>query len=142
MADIPASTIEPIDPGLGVSEAATMRPVVLGIASAGATDEINWYSSASALVADYVSGPGVEDAAQLLAFAGGPVGFVRVNGSVAGTNSAITKSGGGPTITIAGTAKVDVSYILEIVDGGALGTGTFRYTLDANDEVAESGRTY
>ncbi len=142
MADIPSSIIEPIDPGLGVSEAATMRPVVLGIASAGATDEIGWYSSASALVSDYVSGPGVEDAAQLLAFAGGPIGFVRVNGSVAATNSAITKSGGGPTITIAGTSKVDVSYILEILDGGALGAGTFRYTLDNNDEIEASERTY
>jgi hypothetical protein len=142
MADIPSSTIEPIDPGLGVSEAATMRPVVLGLASAGDTDVINWYSSPAALVAEYVSGPGVEDVAQLLAFAGGPVGFVRVNGSVVASNSAIVKSGAGPTVTVAGTSVGDYNVQLQVVDGGILGAGTFKYTLDYNADLTTADFTY
>jgi hypothetical protein len=142
MADIPSSTIEPIDPGLGVSEAANMRFVVLGLASDGETDVINWYSSASALVAEYVSGPGVEDAAQLLAYAGGPVGFVRVNGSVVASNSAIVKSGAGPTVTVAGTSTGDYNVQLQVMDGGILGAGTFKYTLDYNADLTTTDFTY
>jgi hypothetical protein len=142
MADIPSSTIEPIDPGLGVSEAANMRFVVLGLASAGAVDEINWYSSASALVAEYVSGPGVEDACQLLAYAGGPVGFVRVTGSVTATNSAIVKSGAGPTVTVAGTPLIDAGVQIRVMDGGILGAGTFQYTLDYNSALTTAEMTW
>lgn len=142
MADIPSSTIEPIDPGLGVSEAANMRCVVLGIASSGSTTEINWYSNTASLVEDYVSGPGVEDAAQILAYAGGPVGFVRVAGSVTAANTAIVKSGAGPTVTVAGTALIDAGVQLEVMDGGILGAGTFRYTLDYNAEVTSDEMTW
>jgi hypothetical protein len=142
MADIPSSIIEPIDPGLGVSDAANNRYVVLGLASSGSTSVINWYSSAASLVSDYVSGPGVEDAAQLLAYAGGPVGFVRVNGSVVASNSAIVKSGAGPTVTVAGTSTGDYSVQLQVVDGGILGAGTFKYTLDYKSTLTTADFTY
>jgi hypothetical protein len=142
MANIPSSTIESIDPGLGAGAAASDRYVVLGLASDGDTDVINWYSNGASLVADYVSGPGVEDAAQLIAYAGGPVGFVRINGSVVASNSAIVKSGAGPTVTVAGTSTGDYSVQLQVMDGGILGAGTFKYTLDYNADLTTDDFTY
>lgn len=142
MPNIPASNITIVDPGLGVTTPAQMRPIVMGVTSAGTANVLNFYSSPAKLVAEMGYGPAVEDALQILAYAGGPVGIVKMASSVAATNGAITKSGAGPVITLAGAAVFDFSAIVEITLAGALGVGKFRYTLDAYAGDTLDERTY
>ena len=57
---------------------------------------------------------------------------VPVTPTTAGTISTVTQSGTGPLPTTAGS-PFDLSYIvIEIISGGALGTSTYRVTLDGD----------
>lgn len=129
---LPASNIIIQDPGLGTASAASLTPVVIGVSSSGTANVPQFFSSPGKLVDAFGYGPGVEDALQIMAYAGGPVGFCRVTGSVSAANSAVVKSGAGPTVTIAGSATFDFGAQLKIVKAGALGVGTFQYSIDVN----------
>ena len=50
--------------------------------------------------------------------------------STAGTSGAVTQSGAGPLITLANAPNDDHEAIVQMVLGGAVGTATFRYSLD------------
>lgn len=142
MADIPASNITQRDPGLPVAGTLQNRPMVFGIASSGTVANPQFFTSPSKLVSAFGYGQGVEDALQILALGGGPVGFCRVTGSVSAANSAVTTSGSGPTVTVAGSAVFDFNCIIEIMGGGILGAGKFRYTLDNYSGSIAEQRTY
>lgn len=53
--------------------------------------------------------------------------------STAGSSSAVTKTGSGPTVSLTGTPNDNYEYIIEIVDGGAVATATFIYSEDGGD---------
>lgn len=127
---LPASNITIQDPGLGTASSASLTPVVIGVSSTGTANVPQFFSSPGKLVEAFGYGPGVEDALQIMAYAGGPVGFCRITGSVAAANSAVTKSGAGPNVSVAGSATFDLDARIQIVKGGALGVGTFKYSLD------------
>lgn len=91
-------------------------------------------------------GPLVDAVCHHLIQSGGKtVRVVKATTSTAGTNSAVTASGGGPTVTLTGTPDDDYQAIVLIVLGGAVATATFKYTLDGGDtysEVVTTASTY
>lgn len=128
---IPGQTQTLNDPGVGlVPSAAGLPPLVVGIASSGTENTLFSYNSITALKAAHGRGPAVEDAAELLQD-GGPVMFLKLTQAAAGTISAITQSGGGPAITDNSSAPNNACELeILIILGGALGTATFKYSLD------------
>ena len=142
MAAIPASTETVQDPGLGIVTPATTLPVIIGYSSSGTPNVYKRYASINTLVAEKGQGPAVEMAAYIMATAGGPVGFVTASTDVAGSISTVSQTGEDTLLGAAGTPTNDYSVVVEILTGGALGTATFRYSLDnfAGAEAAE--RTY
>src|SRR6187402_3590742 len=123
MAAKPSATETVRDPGLGLAGVASLRPAVIGECSLGDDLSVKLYSSVGKLVDERGQGPGVEAAAQILATVGGPVLFVKCPTSVAATNGAVTQSGAGPLVTLAGAALVDSNIYLVVTLGGALGSG-------------------
>lgn len=111
--------------------------MVIGACSLGTPGTI--YSFRGTDVAIVLStlgkGPAVDDiVSHLLRSNGRTVRFYKQTPSTAGTNSAVTKSGTGPNVTLSGTADDDYSScIVEITLGGAVATATFRYSLDGGD---------
>jgi hypothetical protein len=128
---IPGQSLTVNENGSGSVEQATNIPLHYGYSSLGTANVLKTYSSIPALVAGEGQGAAVEAAAYDLANSGGPIRFMKAATSVAGALSAVTKSGAGPTVTIAGaTPSDDYQAILKVVLGGVLGAGTFQYTLD------------
>ena len=142
MAAIPSSKETVQDPGLGVVGASTNIPVVIGGSALGTADAVEFYSSVNKLVEDQGSGTGVDFAAELLAVTGGPVGFIKPKQSVSASNGAVTPSGGGPLITLAGDAEFDFNLRVEIVTAGDLGIGVFRFSVDDYVGAEAANRTY
>lgn len=138
MALTPRSTETVLDPGLGLVGAVTNIPVVVGACSSGTANSYSRFSDPKALIDAHGQGPAVEYAALLLTLTGGPVGFVRSTADVAASNTAVTASGGGPAITVAGDSNDDYNCRVTIVKGGALGTATFNYTLNATAGLEEA----
>jgi len=141
---IPNQTLTIKDPGLGLVEPATSTPLCIGISSIGTATELVSVQSPTDAVTRFGQGPLVEDACAILAEAGGPVLMSRVNGSVAGTTSAVTKTAvaggtGTGTITLAGAPFDSYDAEVEITVTGTLGTGKFRYSLDAHRLVKPDG---
>lgn len=64
----------------------------------------------------------------------GPTGSSPADGAVAvsntDVNSAVTQTGTGPTVTLAGVPLGDYTATIKITTGGALGVGAFTYSLD------------
>ena len=48
----------------------------------------------------------------------------------AAENGAVTKTGGGPNVTLTGTPVTTGEYVVEITTGGAVGTAAFRWSKD------------
>jgi len=129
---IPSLTLTIKDPGLGLVELAASTPLVIGVCSAGTVNALVSIRSPTDAVTQFGQGPAVEDACRILSETGGPVLMSRVNGSVVGTNSAVVQVGGGPVVTLAGAPFDSYDGKIEIVAGGALGVGKFKYALDAH----------
>lgn len=132
---IPSQTITIKDPGLGLIEIAANTPLCCGISSAGTATSLVSVQSPTDAVTLFGQGPLVEDACRVLNEAGGPVLMVRLTGSVAGTNSAVTKTAIGAatgTITLAGAPFDTYNAEVEITVTGTLGTAKFKYALDAH----------
>lgn len=142
MAAIPASTETVQDPGLGIVSPASTVPVVVGYSSTGTANEYKRYTSINSLVSERGQGPAVEAAAYILATAGGPVGFVTASTSTAASIGTVTQTGADTLLVAAGTPTNDYSVLVEIIAGGALGTATFRYTLDNFSGSEAAQRTY
>lgn len=142
MAQIPNATEEIIDPGLGFGSDVSAVPVFMGVTSIGTANTFKTYNSPTKLKQELGEGPAVEDALAVLSLVGGPVGFVKVTGGVAASNGAVSQSGAGPLITLSGSSVLDAYCRVEIVKGGALGAGEFRYCLDGYSGDSQSERTY
>jgi len=148
---IPGQTLTINENGAGSVEPATNIPLHAGYSSLGAPNVMKTYSSIPALIAEQGQGPAVEAAAFDLANTGGPIRFMKTATSVAGALSAVTASGGGPTVSVAtspaNTPFDDYQAIIAIVTGGVLGAGKFKYSLDNGVTYSEvqtipAGGTY
>lgn len=133
---IPSQTISIQDPGLGLVEPATNIPLMMGVSSSGTDDAVVTLTKSSD-VAALGEGPLPEYAARQLLLGGGPIYAMKVGGTIVGASSAVTASGGGPTVSLAGAPFDTYDAIITIAVGGILGTGTFSYSLDGG--TTESG---
>jgi len=133
---IPGQTISIQDPGLGLVDPATNTPLIMGASSAGTADVVVTLTKASDVTA-LGEGPLPEYAARQLLLGGGPIYAMRLAATTVGVNTAVTASGGGPTVSLAGAPFDTYTAIITVVAGGILGAGTFRYTLDGG--TTESG---
>lgn len=125
-----------LDGQLGVTQPGIGVPIVFGYATGGTVGQFYSFAKPSSVIATLGNGEAVECLCHILQVAGGTVHFVKTDGSVAAANSAVTASGGGPTVSIAGTATNHYDAILTVVEGGALGTGTFTYSLDGGQTTS------
>jgi hypothetical protein len=130
------------DKGLGLVSPINMTPVVIGASSLGTDNTVKAFSSIPKAIDERGVGPGVSALAEILATVGGPCLYVKADTSVAASNGSVTKSGAGPTVTIAGTALFDANILIVITLGGILGAGKFKYTLDNFTGADDSERTY
>jgi len=105
--------------------------VVFGACSGGTDDTVYSYSDKDEMKAAQGFGPLVHAASYLLG--SGPILLVPVNKDVAGVAGAITKSGAGPTITVAGAPYDAYEPILAVTKAGDLGVGEFKISLDGGD---------
>lgn len=133
---LPAVTITELDGALGVLPPNAGALALIGVSSKGPTDEPAAYARVTDLVADFGVGPLVEAAAHYVERYGRPVVVVRTGQTVPGDYGAIDDSGVTGTAEITETAATepldDYEVVIEIVNGGTLGTTgiTWRYSLD------------
>lgn len=131
----PKQTLTVVDPGLGVSTPTADTPVFSGKAFGGsaAADTLVSLGSLNDVRTILGFGPLAEDVALCLQQRGGPVFAIVHADSTSPTTTAMTTTGSGPAITLGGLARDEYAAQVQIMAGGALGAGTFRYTLDAFD---------
>lgn len=124
-----------IDPGLGVAQPVDDIPIITGKAFGGSAPLNTLISIAqpSDVRASLGYGPLAEDVALALQQNGGPVYCMIHSDSTTPINVTMA---GTPSITVAGVPRDNYALIVEITTGGVLGTGRFRYTLDAFDANA------
>jgi len=145
MAAIPSATENVRDFGLGISQPASMMALVIGVCSGAiAANELLLYSSPTTLRDEAGEGPAVEAGAEILSQGGGPIGFLKMTASIAaargevqptygadGSLSSVTNTGGGPTVTAAGTDPTGHYNVrIQITTAGVLGTSAFRWSID------------
>lgn len=163
MPSIPKASETVRDFGTGVTQPASMTPIYYGYGSLATPHVLNFYSSPNTLRDESGEGHGVEAAVECLTNGGGPVGFIGSDPTIAATighvvgeysengtigavdfkNAADDGAGTGPTVSLAGAATVTGSFTLkiQIQTGGALGTGTFRWSRDDGATWEESNIT-
>lgn len=129
------------DPGIGATTPIADTPLLSGIAhgGSGALETLLTVNALSDVRSLLGYGPLAEDVALALSQAGGPVFAVLHDSAqdVALTAEALTKLvGTGPSVTISGSPNDRFAIRVEILVGGAVGTATFRYSLDAHDATA------
>lgn len=130
-------TLTITDGALGiVPEAIDGISAKIGCSSLGTINSVYSFSDIKTLTDTLGVGPLVEAAAHLLSISGGPVYCVPATHSTEGSAGSITKSGSGPTVTVAGNSTDVYEAQVVIVAGGALGAGTFKYTLDGGDNFS------
>ena len=89
---IPGQTLTILDPGLGLVEPAVTTPLYLGASALGANNVLVSVSNKVDAVEAFGQGPLSEAICRCLDVAGGPVLGMRLNGSVASTIGAVTKT--------------------------------------------------
>jgi hypothetical protein len=138
----PVQNITVQDPGIHVVPPAATTPVITGIAigGSGAANTLLTLNRISDVRSILGYGPLAEDVALALQTRGGPVYAVKHTAPTALlTAAAMTQVGTGtPQPTVSGTPTDRFNLLLTIVAGGALGTGTFKFSLDAHDANAAS----
>jgi uncharacterized protein DUF2586 len=123
------------DGALGLSESVDDIHVKLGTCSAGAFNTLFSFSRPQTVVATLGQGRLVESICDTLAVAGGPVLAMRINGSTAGSNSAVVRVGTSPDpgLTFSGAPFDSYQGIARITLGGAIGTFQFQASFDGGD---------
>lgn len=118
------------DGGLGLPSSDPNRFLYV-LYAAGATVNTLHEGIASSTAARAIgSGWGIDAVCHKLDVDGGQVDILTSAAATAASNGAVTASGTGATVTVAGTAIYPVVCVIYIRLGGALGTGRFQYTLD------------
>lgn len=133
------------DGGLGLAEPDdSSTHVAIGVSSTGTVNALTFFTDADEVKKVHGVGPLVDKAIYHLQVAGGPVGVMRINSSVAGTNSSVTVVRGGAgdstaTGSIAGAPFDAFDVKIEFLKQGtnlAAGTATFKYTIDGGDNYS------
>lgn len=127
------------DPGQGLVQEASSKPLVYGPCSGGSANVLESFNSIPDLLAAHPQGPATECGSFILAMGGGPINFMKSATSVAAALSAVVEAGGsGPDVTVSGTPNDFYDAIVVMVTAGALGTATFKYTLDGGQTYSET----
>src|SRR5687767_16008967 len=100
---LPKQTILVLDPGVGMVEPAATSPLYTGPTLTGTLSQLYSFSDIQTVRSTLGYGEMAEDVMKAISERGGPVLAMRTGGSIAPVTSVITKSGAGPTITVAGT---------------------------------------
>ncbi len=128
------------DGGLGLAAPDdSSTHVAIGVCSAGTVNELKFYSDPDLLKAERGHGPLVDKAVYHLQVAGGSVGVMRINGSVAGAAGAVTPtriSTSTGTVAVGGAAYDAYDVKIEVTKTGTLGAGEFKYSLDGGDNYS------
>ncbi len=130
---IPQLTLTIRDPGLTLTEAGNLIPLLGGVASAGDLDRLYPISNPGQAFDTFDDGPLPELACRVLAEAGGPVLCGRIAGGVAAVIGAVVvtrESTSTGTLAITGTPSDTFGVEVDITETGTLGTGKFTYSLD------------
>lgn len=134
----PKVIITELDGALGVLPPSSGRLLaVVGVSSTGPLNTPATFARVRDLVSNFGSGPLVEAAAHRIERYGAPVVVVRTGNTVAGTVSAITKSGTGTATCVIATSPAaapvdDYELVFKVVTGGTLGVAgvTYQVSLD------------
>jgi hypothetical protein len=134
---IPSVAITVADGALGIiADDTTADSFKLGVSSAGTVGTLYSYRGAdtSKVRTELGQGPLVEAISHHLKKSGGKTVYaMKLTSSVVGTNTAVTQSGGGPLVTLTGAPLDQYDGIAVVVAGGALGVGTFKFSLDGGE---------
>lgn len=131
---LPEVTGEVVDGALGLAPTNIDGiHVKLGVSSLGTPNELYSFTRPTDVVATLGKGPLPEALCHHLQMVGGPVYAMPLTAGTAGSNSSVTASGGGPTVTLTGTPIDRFDGIVKMIAGGAVGTATFQYSLDGGD---------
>jgi hypothetical protein len=136
---LPGITVTTEANGLGITRGAARAYAAIGTASMGPLGEVVGINDPTVLTATFgASGPLVEDVAFTLATAGGPVYCVRIAASNVGSVGTVVHEGTGPGTGVAttGTPLDTLDVVVKITKGGAVGTSTFRLSLDGGDNFS------
>lgn len=138
---IPSSEISFVDGGLGIVGAGVDGvSAKIGVCSSGVAGTTYTFrgTDTASVVATLGSGPLVDAVIEHLIYSKGKTVYAhKATATTAGTSSAVTASGGGPTVSLTGAPYDQSESIIEIVAGGAVGTSTFRYSLDGGDTYSD-----
>jgi hypothetical protein len=131
--------------GLGLGPQVVNRALILGVSSAGTANVRTTLSQPTAILDTFGEGAMPEAATRVLQIAGGPVDCIKTAATTAGAMSAVTKVAVGSstgTITLAGAPYDAYNLIIEILQSGTLGAGTFRYSLDGRGLAIDDHKTW
>lgn len=133
----PGQTLTIQDPGIAATPPSATTPVISGIAigGSGATNTLLTINNMADVRTILGYGPLAEDVALALQVRGGPIYCVKHTPASAVLSAvAMTKVGTGLVIpTVSGTPTDRFNVLVTIVATGALGVGTFKFSLDAFD---------
>lgn len=122
------------DGALGLLALGSDLHVKVGLATSGPVNEVVITSDPQTIRDTFTSGELVEAGVHFVSVTGLPVALIRVAQATAGSLPAFTQTGSGPLITADGATPNDAYQVrVEILDGGNVGTATFRYSLDGGD---------
>lgn len=141
---LPNSEISFVDGGLGNVSPGDATSFKVGSCSSGVAG--TFYSFAGTDTEQVTTSLGVGPLAaavihHLLESNGQPVIAYKATASTAGSSSAVTQTGTGPTVTLSGAAYDHSETIIEIMVGGVIGTSQFRYSLDGGDTYSDNYAT-
>jgi hypothetical protein len=131
--------------GLGLGPQVVNRALILGVSSDGTANVRTTLSQSTAIVNTFGEGPMPEAATRVRQIAGGPVDCIKTAATTAGVMSAVTKtavSTSTGTVTLAGAPYDSYNLIIEILQSGTLGVGTFRYSLDGRGLAIDDHKTW
>lgn len=136
-------TLEQISDGALALVADDLSKVIVaaGISTRGSLTALRAFTDPKDVVAEYGSGPLVEDLAHSLDTGGGTVYGMRILGSVAGSISTITQTGTGPLPTLTGNPIGAFDGRIKIIKGGAVGTATYAISYDGGTTYGPESAT-
>ncbi|MGL4442652.1 MAG: DUF2586 family protein [Alsobacter sp.] len=141
----PQSTLSIIDGGMGISSGDVVgKSAKIGVCSGGVAGTTYSYSGTDPqnVIDELGVGPLVDATIKHLLRSGGkPVLAHKATSSTVGSSSAVTNSGGGPTVTLTGAPYDQGEGIAVITLGGVIGTSRFKFSLDGGDTYSEEYAT-
>lgn len=135
----PEVNVTVADGALGQSENSDEVHCKLGTCSAGAFNTLFAFSRPEAVRNTLGQGSLVESLCDTLDAAGGTVVAMRINGSTAGSNSSIVRTGTSPSpgLGFTGTPFDDYQGIAKITKAGTLGVFEFQISFDNGDTYSD-----